>query len=118
MSFASKLRSIELGVIAPIGFYGVAGIILLALLPFANFPPHIGLTGILSLVTAYGLIKKRFWAIWLVAAMFAVATTISLITLYYVAFNNLIVGISMVAYAVLTLVFTLYLALKSRPTEA
>lgn len=118
MSFASKLRNIELGVVAPIGFYGVAGIILLALLPFANFPPHIGLTGILSLVTAYGLFKKRFWTIWLVAALFAVVTTVTLITLYYVAFSNLVVGISMVAYAVLTWVFTLYLAVKSRPTEA
>jgi hypothetical protein len=118
MSLASKLRSMELGTIAPIGFYGVAGIILLVLLPFANFPPHIGLTGILSLVTAYGLFKKRFWAIWLVAALFAVATTIALITLYYVAFSNLVVSISMVAYAVLTWVFTLYLAVKSRPAEA
>ncbi len=117
MSLASKLRNLELGTTAPIGFYGAAGIILLALLPFANFPPHIGLTGILSLVTAYGLFKKRFWAIWLVAALFAVVTTISLITLYYVAFSSIVVGLSMVAYLALTWIFTLYLAVKSRPAE-
>jgi hypothetical protein len=118
MSFASKLRNIELGVVAPIGFYGVAGIILLIVLPFANFPPHIGLTGVLSIVAAYGLFKKRSWALWLVAALFAVATAITLITLYYVAFSNLVVGLSMIAYAVLTWIFTLYLAVKNRPAEA
>ena len=118
MPFTSKLRSIELGYVAPIGFYSIVGIIFLATLPFANFPPHIGLTGILSLVTAYGLFKKRFWAIWLVAALFAAATAIALITLYFVAFSNLVASLSMVAYAVLTWVFTLYLAVKSRPAEA
>ena len=118
MSFASKLKTAGIQTLAPAAFYGAAGIIFLMLLPLANFPPHIGLTGILSLVTAYGILKKRFWALWLVVALFAVATTISLYTLYVVQFSNWLVGISMVAYAVLTWIFTAYIMLKRKAPEA
>jgi hypothetical protein len=117
VSFTSKLKSVGIQTLAPTIFYGAAGIILLALLPFANFPPHIGLTGILSLVTAYGIFKKTFWSLWLVVALFAVATTLSLYTLAVIAFTNVIVGVSMVVYAVLTLLVTLYIALKRKPEE-
>ena len=118
MSFGSKLKTADFRALVPVVFYGTVGVIFLALLPFANFPPHIGLTGILSLVTAYGIFKKRFWALWLVVALFAVATTFSLYTLYVVAFSNLIVGISMIVYAVLTWTFTFYVVVKRKPLEA
>jgi hypothetical protein len=118
MSFRSKLKTVDVRTLVQVAFYGAVGIILLALLPFANFPPHIGLTGILSLVTAYGIFKKRFWAVWLVGALFAVATTISLYTLYVVQFSNWLVGTSMVAYAVLTWLFTAYIMLKRKTPEA
>lgn len=118
MSFRSKLKTADVRTLVPVAFYGAVGIILLALLPFANFPPHVGLTGILSLVTAYGIFKKSFWAVWLVGALFAVATTISLYTLYVVQFSNWLVGISMVVYAVLTWIFTVYILLKRKAPEA
>ena len=118
MSFGSKLKAADARTLAPVAFYGAVGIIFLALLPFANFPPHVGLTGILSLVTAYGILKKSFWAIWLVGALFAVATTISLYTLYIVQFSNWLVGISMVAYAILTWIFTAYIMSKRKTPEA
>jgi hypothetical protein len=118
VSFASKLKTADVRALVPVVFYGAVGIVFLALLPFANFPPHIGLTGILSLVTAYGIFKKRFWGLWLVVALLAVATTISLYTLYVIAFTNVIVSISMIVYAVLTWLFTLYIVLKRKPTEA
>jgi len=111
----SKLKTADFRELAPVIFYGGVGILLIVLLPFANFPPHIGLTGALSLVTAYGILKNRFWAFWLVIALLAVATTISLYTLSVVAFTNWIVAISMIAYAVLTWIFTLHLALKRNP---
>ena len=117
MSFASKLKTADVKALAPVVFYATVGTIFLTLLPFANFPPHIGLTGILSLVTAYGILKKRYWALWLVVALFAVATTISLYTLYVIAFTNWVVGISMIVYAVLTWLFTLYIVLKRKQTE-
>ena len=118
MSFASKLKTADFRALAPVVFYGTVGAIFLVLLPFANFPPHIGLTGTLSLVTAYGIFKKRFWAFWLVLALFAVATTISLYTLYVIAFSNWIVGISMIVYAVLTWLFTLHIVLKRKTQKA
>jgi hypothetical protein len=118
VSFRSKLKNADVRTLSSVAFYGVVGIIFLALLPFVNFAPHIGLTGILSLVAAYGIFKKRFWALWLVVALFAVATTISLYTLYVVQFSNWLVGISMVAYAVLTWIFTAYVILKRKTPEA
>ena len=118
MSLSSKLRTTDIRLMGPIVFYGAVGIIFLALLPFANFPPHIGLTGILSLLTAYGLFRKRSWAPWLVIALFVVATTISLYTLYILALSNWIVGISMVTYAVLTWLVTFYIILRSKPFRA
>jgi SNF family Na+-dependent transporter len=120
MTFASKLKAIKtMGIraLAPIAFYGVVGILFLVLLPFASFPPHIGLTGIMSLITAYGLFTKRSWTKWLVIALFFVATTISLYTLYYITFSNWIVSISMIAYAVLTWVFTVRTLLKGKSSE-
>ena len=115
MSFVSKLKTADFKELAPVIFYGAVGALLIVLLPFANFPPHIGLTGALSLVTAYGILKNRVWAFWLVAALLVVATTISLYTLSIVAFTNWIVTISMIAYAVLTLIFTIHIALKKKP---
>jgi SNF family Na+-dependent transporter len=112
VSFGAKLKTANIRTLAPVAFYGAVGILFLILLPFANFPPHIGLTGILSLITAYGLFKKRFWATWLVVALLFVATIFSLYTLYYVMFSNWIVGIAMIAYAVLTWAFTAYILSK------
>lgn len=120
MSLVSKLKTMKtMGIraLAPIAFYGVVGILFLVLLPFANFPPHIALTGIMSLITAYGIFEKRFWAKWLVVAMFFVATTLSLSTLYFVIFGNWVVAIIMIAYAVLTWVFTARTLLKAKPSE-
>ena len=112
MSFASKLKTADFKELAPPIFYGVAGIILLVLLPLAGFPPHIGLTGVLSLVTAYGLFKNRFWAFWMVLSLLGVASVLSLYTLAVVGFTNSLVALSMIAYVILTWVFTLQIALK------
>ena len=114
MSFASKLKMADFRALAPVVFYGAVGAIFLVLLPLANFPPHIGLTGTLNLVAAYGILKKRFWAFWLVLALFGVGTVISLYTLYIIAFTDWIVGVSMSAYAVLTWLFTLHMILKRK----
>ena len=118
VSFISKLKTLGIQTLAPTVFYGAVGIIFLVLLPLANFPPHIGLTGIISLITAYGILTKRFWALWLVVALFAVATVFSLYTLYVIAFTNVIVSVSMLVYAFLTWFVTLYIVLKRKPTES
>lgn len=117
MSFATKLKTGNIKELAPVAFYGVVGIIFLILLPFAHFPPHIGLTGILYLITAYSILKKRPWTMWLVFALFAVGTTLALYTVYVIALSNWIVSLSMMAYAVLTWAFTASILSKRKIAE-
>ena len=112
MVAAFNLKNADMGKLAPIIFYTVVGAIFLVLLPIANFPPHIGLTAVMSLITAYALFTKRAWAKWLVAAIFFVATTLSLYTVYFILFSNLFVSLGMIVYAVLTWYFTYYVIIK------
>jgi small-conductance mechanosensitive channel len=117
MSFRSKLKIDNVGMFVALLFYAVVGIISFAALPMAGFPPHIGIIGILSLLTAYGLFRKRAWTIWFVVILFLTATTFSVITLYYYLGTDLILDISMIAYLVLTWVFTSYIADKRKTLE-
>jgi hypothetical protein len=120
MPVTSKLKNVKtlnITTLAPIAFYGLVGVLFLVLLPFANYPPHIALTGIMNLITAYGLFTKRSWAKWLVVALFFVATTLSLYTLYYVIFSDWIVSASMIAYVAFTWLFTARMLLKSKASE-
>jgi hypothetical protein len=109
---ASKLKNANLGTVASIAFYAVTGVLLLILLPLANYPPHIGLTGVMSLITAYALFMKRPWGKWLVASLFFVVTTISIYTVYFILFSNPLVSIALIVYAVLTWYFTYYVFIK------
>jgi uncharacterized membrane protein (DUF2068 family) len=117
VSIATKLKSFNRVELASIAFYAIAGVILLAFLPLTSFAPQLGLLGILSLIAAYGLFTKRAWMPWLVFVLFAAATAFSLYTLYSVGFSNALLGISMIPYAVLTWVFSLYILLKRKPLE-
>lgn len=120
MPVASKLKTVKtLGItaLAPIAFNSIVGVLFLVLLPFANYPLHIALTGIMNLIAAYGLFTKRSWAKWLVVALFFVATTLSLCTLYYFIFSDWIVSVSMIAYVVFTWVFTIRMLLKGKASE-
>jgi len=115
VALASKLKTENLGSLATVAFYGIAGILFLILLPLSGFPPHVGLTGITSLIAAYGLVKKRFWAIWLVAALFFVVTTFAFVTLYYALATDALTSAAMLAYVVLTWIFTAYIVIKRKP---
>jgi hypothetical protein len=108
----SQLKNLKIGTLAPIIFYAGIGIILLILLPLANYPPHIGFTGLMSLIAAYGLYTKRRWAKWLVGALFFVATTISLYTIAFILFSNVLVSTGLIVYAVFTWYFTYYVIIK------
>ncbi len=116
MQLVSKLKEQNLTSLASIAFYGIAGLIFLILLPFSGFPPHIGLLGIASLITAYGLFTQRKWASWLVAALFFVATTFTIFTLYYVLATDALAATSMIAYAALTWIFTA-IVMKTRKNQ-
>jgi len=109
---ASTLKNTPSGTLATIAFYIASGIILLVLLPLSNYPPHIGLTGLMSLITAYTLFTKRSWARWLVAALFFVTTTMTMYTVAVILFSNIIVTIGMLVYAIITWYFTYYVFIK------
>jgi hypothetical protein len=108
----SKLKNASLGTVASIAFYTITGLLLLILLPLANYPPHIGLTGMMSLITAYALFMKRPYGKWLVASLFFVITTMSILTAYFILFSNLLVSIALIVYAVLAWYFTYYVFIK------
>lgn len=114
MSLATKLKTFKPFELASLAFYAVTGIILLAFLPLTGFPPHLGFLGILSLITAYSLFLKRGWAPWLVAVLFITITAFSLDILFSIGFSNVLVALSVLAYAVLTWVFTTYIILKRK----
>lgn len=116
MPATSKLKAVKnlsAATLAHTAFYSIVGVVFLVLLPFANYPPHIALTGLMNLIAAYSILTKRSWAKWLVTALFFVGTTLSLYTLYYVMTSNWLVSISMIAYAVFTWIFTARILLKS-----
>lgn len=109
-----RLKSFNRIELAAIFFYFISGIILLAFLPLIGFPPQLALLGILSIITGYGVFTKRGWAPWILFILFAGASTFSIYTLAVTGFSNILLGISMLAYAVLTWIFAGYLLLRRR----
>ena len=114
MSLASRLKRFNRIELAALVFYGISGIILLAFLPLTGYPPQLALLGILSLITDYGIFINRGWAPWLLFILFAGASTFSIYTLAVAGFSNALIGVSLIAYAVLTWVFAGYLLLIKR----
>jgi uncharacterized membrane protein (DUF2068 family) len=80
----------------------------------SGFAPHIGLLGIISLVTAYGFFRKRIWSFWLVVILFISATTFAVFMIYDVMANELFTSLVMVAFLILTWIFTGYAILKRK----
>jgi hypothetical protein len=118
MSLKSKLKIENVGMFAAFVFYAVVGIICFVELPMTNFPPHIGIIGILSLITAYGLLKSRVWALWVVISLLFIATTFSAYTLYFAFEKDVLLDVSMIAYLLFTWVFTAYTAAKRKALES
>jgi len=112
MSITSRIES--KGMFATSVFYAVVGIVFLILLPMSGFAPHIGLLGIISLVTAYGLFTKRVWSFWLVIILFISATTFAVFVIYDVMATELLTSLVTVTFLVLTWIFTGYAILKRK----
>jgi hypothetical protein len=106
------------GTLASFIFYAVAGIICFIVLAMDFRLIHIGIIGIFSLITAYGLFKKRAWTIWLILMLFFIVTTFAVATLYYSFGSDLLLDIGTVAYLILTWVFTAYMAMKRKTLES
>ena len=110
MSITSRIGN--KGTFATSVFYAAVGIIFLILLPMSGFAPHIGLLGIISLVTAYGFFRKRAWSFWLVVILFVSVTTFAVFMLYNAMATDLLTSLVMIALLILTWIFTGYAILK------
>jgi hypothetical protein len=117
MSLGSRLRIESWGMFATSFFYAVVGIAFLALLPVSGFPPHIGILGILSLIAAYGMFRKRAWSFWFVIILFFASTTFSSYVIYSVLTRDYLLSVGMIFYLILTWVFTAYAANKRKVLE-
>jgi hypothetical protein len=117
MSIGSKLKIDSRGMFATSVFYAVVGVVFLVLLPLAEFAPHVGIIGILSLATAYGVFRKRGWAFWFVVVLFFVSTTFSVFMIYSIFASDLIIGLGLIAYLIFTWFFTAYAADKRKDLE-
>jgi hypothetical protein len=111
LSLASKLKVSSRAELASLSFYVISGIVLLAMLPFTGFPPHLALIGIFSIITAYSVLTKRAWTLWLVFIQFVIATTFCLWTIFSIGLSNWLITISLIVYLSLTLLVTAYIAL-------
>ena len=117
MSIGSKLKIESMGMFATSVFYAVVGVIFFVLLPMASFAPYLAIIGIFSLITAYGVFRKRGWAIWFVVILFPVATTFSAVMIYNIMQIDALLGLGSVGYLILTWVFTVYALAKRKVFE-
>lgn len=101
-------------------FYVIAGIIQLVILAISTIPP-IGVLAISCLITAYGLIQMKKWAVWLVMILFFPEITFATTTLYasimqqQAFFPNLgwlLFHLMLVIYVIAMLVASVYVLAK------
>ena len=100
-------------------FYIIAGAVEVSYLVVENFraAPHIGVLGLLSLITAYGLFKMRKWAVLLVTALFFLgitfgATAISDSVILQTFGGTLLLNIALIAYMIILLIAFIYVVAK------
>jgi hypothetical protein len=117
MSLGSRLRIESWGLFATSVFYAIVGIAFVALLPLSGFPPHVGILGILSLIAAYGMFRKRAWSFWFIIILFFASTTYASYVIFSVFTSNYFLGVGMIFYLILTWVFTAYAANKRKVLE-
>jgi len=106
-------------------FYAVVGvsqIVVFVLSSYTFMPPHVGALAVLSMISAYGLLRARKWAVWLVIILFfpqLVFGSISLnatITLYKLLpdFTVLLMNILLGVFLALTFMSLVYIAARRK----
>jgi hypothetical protein len=118
MSIRSKLKIESVGMLLASAFYLVVGALCFFVLATDLRLLHVGIIGIFSLITSYGVLRKRFWAIWIAVMLLFIATAFSATMLYFFFGKDPILDFSFAAYLVLTWIFTAYLAMKRKNFES
>jgi len=104
-------------------FYIIAGAVEVSYLVIENFRfPHIGVLGLLSLITAYGLFKMRKWSVLLVIALFFLGITFGAITLYNSVIlqtfeGALLLHTALIVYMIMLLIALIYVVAKREKFE-
>jgi len=121
MTLKSKLK-IESPVLLIFSvFYIIVGAAEVFILVVSNLtaPPHVGVLGLLSLITAYGLFRMRKWSVLLVTALFFLGITFGATTLYdsilLQTFEGaLLFHVALIAYLVMTVIAFIYVVAKRK----
>jgi len=117
MSLKSKLKFEKPGVLMVCIFYVVVGGAEALILAFSNFQlPQVGPLAVLSLITAYGLIRMKRWSVPLAAILFFPAMTFGATTLYvsvtwqtfFPSLEILLLHLALIVYLILTFVAFIY----------
>ncbi|NIR87944.1 hypothetical protein GWO13_10495 [Candidatus Bathyarchaeota archaeon] len=117
MSLKSKLKFEKPGVLAVSMFYVVVGGAEALILVFSNFRlVHVGPLAVLSLITAYGLIRMKKWSVLLAVILFFPAMTFGATTLYasvtlqtfYPSLEILLFHLALIVYLILTFIAFIY----------
>jgi len=117
----SKLKVEKLGVVAFSLFHAVAGGAQAFILVLSNFTlVHVGFLAVLSLVTAYGLVRMRRWSVFLTAILFFLGITFGATTLYssimrqtfYPSLGVLLFHLTIIAYLIMTTAAFIYVRAK------
>ncbi|UCE15890.1 MAG: hypothetical protein JSV12_08540 [Candidatus Bathyarchaeota archaeon] len=117
MSLKSKLKVENLGLLVVSIFYVIVGVAEILILAFSNFTlVHVGPLAVLSLITAYGLIKMKKWSVLLAVIFFFPAMTFGATTLYFSVMREtfypsseiLLFHLALIAYLILTFIAFIY----------
>jgi uncharacterized membrane protein (DUF2068 family) len=117
MPLKSKLKVEKLGVLAASIFYVIVGGAETIILALSNFRLiHVGPLAVLSLITAYGLLRMKKWSVFLVTILFFPAITFGASTFYasvmrqtfYPSVDVLLFHLALIAYLILTLIALIY----------
>lgn len=120
----AKIKPENRGIFLFSGFYMVAGVIEILYLLVEKFsaPPHIGVLGIISLITAFGLLKLKKWSVLFVTGLFFLGAAFSVTTLYNSILlqtfeGGILFHMAFIGYAVMLLVACLYVLTKRERFE-
>ncbi|MEM2419407.1 MAG: hypothetical protein QXL38_00280 [Candidatus Bathyarchaeia archaeon] len=118
MSLKSKLKIEDTGIFAASIFHIAVGITcFVALTTVDHGLIHIGLIGVISLATAYGLLQGRSWALWSIFVATFMATVLAFSMLYYTMGSDILIDTAMIVYTILTWIFTVYVTSKRKKLE-
>ncbi len=101
MSYTAKFKGLNRPEQLSIVFYIVSAALLLALLPFSGFAPHLAVIGIFSIITGAIVLAKRGWALWFIIVQGITALVFAFWTIFTLVGSNWPVSLVLMVYAAL-----------------